>query len=398
MDITLTYLTYLGVVLLIGLLMSILAKKLRIPNVLLLILSGIALANIKYKGETLMHFEPAFLIGIALLALVMIVFDSSSKFKWREFDSLSFRVLKLIIIFLVLNVIFLSTATYFIMGLSSIPIAIIFAIVMSGTDPATVLTLFKTKINRVVEILRIEAVLNTPLIVLLPFVILDAMNINLGVFSRFLEQGIPFLQQIVTGIGAGVVLGVIVFKLMKKFYSEELSPLAVMVTALLGYVLAENLGGNGVLAVTTLGVMFGNMYLKEKTSLKEFSSIFSNALEILVFVLLGFMIPIVFSWQFFLKSLLIFAIIILIRHIAILITFRREKTFTARNKIFMAMNASKGIAVAVIALSFSLRNIAGMNIILDLILIMMIYSIVLSTIVGKLSRFFIKVDITGKCQ
>ncbi len=398
MDITLTYLTYLGIVLLIGLLMSILAKKLRIPNILLLILSGIALANIKYKGETLMSFEPAFLIGIALLALVMIVFDSSSKFKWREFDSLSFRVLKLIMIFLFLNVIFLSTATYFVIGLSSIPMAIIFAIVMSGTDPATVLSLFKTKINRIVEILRIEAVLNTPLIVLLPFVILDAMNIKLGVLSRFLEQGVPFLQQIVTGIGAGVILGVIVFKLMRKFYSEELSPLAVMVTAILGYVLAENLGGNGVLAVTTLGVMFGNMYLKEKTSLKEFSDIFSNALEILVFVLLGFMVPIVFSLQFFLKSLLIFAMIILIRYIAILITFRREKNFTPKNKIFMAMNASKGIAVAVIAFSFSLRNIAGMGIILDLILIMMIYSIVLSTIVAKLSKFFIKVDIDEKCQ
>ena len=49
METTLTYLTFLGVVLLIGLLMSILAKKLRIPNVLLLILSGIALANIKYE-------------------------------------------------------------------------------------------------------------------------------------------------------------------------------------------------------------------------------------------------------------------------------------------------------------------------------------------------------------
>jgi len=397
METTLTYLTFLGVVLLIGLLMSILAKKLKIPNILLLILSGIALSNVKYKGEPLIHFEPAFLIGIALLALVMIIFDGSSKFKWREFDTLSFRVLKLIMIFLILNIIFLSTATYFIMGLSSIPIALIFAIVMSGTDPATVLTLFKTKINRIVEILRIEAILNTPLIILLPFVILDAMNLKLSVVSRFLGQGILFLQQIVTGIGAGVILGVIVFKLMKKFYSEELSPLAIMATALLAFVLAENLGGNGVLAVTTLGVMFGNMYLKEKRSLKEFSLIFSNALEILVFVLLGFMIPIVFSLQFLLKSLLIFAIIILIRYMAILITFRREKNFSTKNKLFMAMNASKGIAVAVLALSFSLRNIAGMNLILDLILMVMIYSIILSTIVGKLSKFFIKIDINGKC-
>ncbi len=398
MDTTLMYLTYLGVVLLIGLLMSILSRKLRIPKILLLLLSGIALANMRYNEKPLMNFNPDFLIGIALLALVMIVFDGSSKFKWREFDTLSYRVLKLIIIFLALNIVFLSTAAYFLMGLNSVFFAVIFAIIMSGTDPGTVLSLFKKKLNRVVEILRIEAILNTPLIVLLPFILLDAMYLDVSFFSRFLEQGLPFLQQIITGIGAGVVLGVIVFKLMKKFYSDELSPLAIMVTALLAYVLAENLGGNGVLAVTTLGLMFGNMYLKEKTSLKEFSKIFSNALEILVFVLLGFMVPITFSKAFIFKSLLLFLLVIIIRYIAINITFRKEKEFTLKNKLFMTLNISKGIAVAVLALSFSLKNIAGIKPVLDLILIIMIYSIVLSTIVGKFSRHFIRVDLDGKCR
>lgn len=398
METTLTYLTYLGVVLLIGLLMSLLSKKLKVPPVLLLLLSGIGLANLKYKGEPLMTFDPNFLVGVAILALVMIVFEGSSKFKWREFDSLSFTVLKLIIIFLVLNVALLSTATYYIMGLESVYVAVIFAIVMTGTDPGTVLSLFKTGANRIIEILRIEAILNTPLIVLLPFLLIDAMNLDFGIVSKFVEQLVPFLQQIITGVGAGVVLGIVVFKLMKKFYSEDLSPLALMVTALLGYVLAENLGGNGVLAVTTLGFMFGNMYLKGKTSLKEFSNMFSNALEILVFILLGFMVPIVFSVGFLIKSLIIFIILLLIRHVAILISFRREKNFTIKNKIFMTLNISKGIAIAVLVLALSLKNVPRINFILDLTLVMIIYSIVLSTIVGKLSKYFIKIDVNKKCQ
>ena len=389
METTLTYLTYLGVVLLVGLLMSILAKKLNMPNVLLLLLSGIGLANIKYNGELLMNFNPAFLMGISMLALVMIVFDGSSKFKWREFDTLSFKALNLIIIFLLLNMIILSTASYFIMGFASIPLALIFAVIMSGTDPATVLCLFKSKLNRAVEILKVESVLNTPLIVLIPFIILDVMTIESGAFTTFLGQVVPFIQQIITGVGAGVVLGVIVFKLMRKFYSEELSPLAVMVTALLAFVLAENLAGNGVLAVTTLGLMFGNMYVKEKTTLKEFSKIFSNALEILVFVLVGFMVHLTYSVPFFLKAFAIFIILIGIRYLAIQITFRHDNKFTVKNKLFMAMNVSKGISVAVLALSFSLKNIRGMAPVLDLILVLMIFSIVLSTVVGKLAKYMI---------
>ena len=66
------------------------------------------------------------------------------------------------------------------------------------------------------------------------------------------------------------------FKAMKRTYSEVLSPVATITAALLSYILAENLGGNGVLAVTTLGVFFGTITVKKKVHLQEFSSMFAN--------------------------------------------------------------------------------------------------------------------------
>ena len=62
--------------------------------------------------------------------------------------------------------------------------------------------------------------------------------------------------------------------------------------AILSFILAENLGGNGVLAVTTMGLFVGNMIVKEKGSITEFASLFSLMLELLVFVLLGLVIEI----------------------------------------------------------------------------------------------------------
>ncbi len=393
MEQTLVYLTLIGIVLLIGLIMSIIAKMLKVSNVLFLIISGIILGRLNARSGNIFSFDTSFLIGISLLALVMIVFDGSSRFKWKEFDTLSLKVLKLIIIFLALNMVFLSIVTYYVMGLDSIILAVIFAVVMSGTDPATVMALFKTRVNKIVEILKMEAILNTALVILIPFIIIDSLAMEKNIISGFIGYGMPFLQQIATGIGTGVVLGVIVFKLMKKFYSEELSPLAIAATAILGYILAENMGGNGVLAVTTLGVMFGNMYLKEKGSLKEFSLIFSNALEIFVFILVGFIIHVSFSIEFILKSLVIFGALLIIRYAAILISFKKDSKITLKNKAFMTLNAPKGIAVAVLALTFSIRNIPGMLPVLDLIIMIMIYSIILSTIVGKLSKYFIDIYI-----
>ena len=85
-----------------------------------------------------------------------------------------------------------------------------------------------------------------------------------------------FILRFVAGIGAGFLVGIIIFKVMKKAYSEILSPLAVITAALLTYILAENLGGNGVLAITTMGLFFGNVYVKQKIQLMEFSTFFAG--------------------------------------------------------------------------------------------------------------------------
>ena len=196
------------------------------------------------------------------------------------------------------------------------------------------------------------------------------------------------------GVGAGVLVGLIMFKFMRKAYSAVLSPLAVVTSALLAYIIAENLGGNGVLAVTSMGLLFGNVYLKQKFQLKEFASVFSNSLEILVFVLIGMVIAIPFSNEFLMKSILLFVLYLVIRFVSILFSLR-GMDFTLKEKIFMSLNAQKGIAVAVVVFSLATLQIEGMQTILNLSLAFMLYSIILSSVVFRTANFFIK-DIVEK--
>lgn len=392
----LLFLTYLAVILLMGLLTSALSQKLGITNILLLLLIGIGLKGIEYKGSPLITFPELFLTGVGVLALVMIVFDSASRFKLRKFDYFSLHVLWLSIVFLVFNMVFLTVFTMVIFDVRSIFIALVFAVLMSGTDPEAVLSMLKNSKNKVFEFLEIEALLNTPLIVLLPFIILDLKKTLSGEFaiSNFIEQFVPFLQQFVVGIGSGVLIGLIMFKFMRKQYSAVLSPLAVITSALLAYIIAENLGGNGVLAVTSMGLLFGNVYVRQKFQLQEFASIFSNSLEILVFVLIGLIVTIPFSLNFFIRSLVLFSVYIIIRYCAIIFSLR-SMDFTLNEKIFMALNAQNGIAVAVVIFSFANLKIEGIEIILHLALMFMIYSIILSTVALKMARFFVS-GLNGK--
>jgi NhaP-type Na+/H+ or K+/H+ antiporter len=382
------------VYLLIGLLTSIISNKFKIPNILLLLLIGIGLGKIEYKGGPLIFFPELFMTGISILALVMIVFEAASRFKLKKLDYLSLHIFWLSIVFLVFNLIFLTFFTMIIFDVKSIFLAFMFASLMSGTGPSAVLSMLKNTSHRVFEFLKLESLLNTPLVVLLPFLILDLKTTLKGqiLITTFIDQFVPLLQQFVVGIGSGVLIGLIMFKFMKKQYSVVLSPLAVITAALLTYTIAENLQGNGVLAVTSMGLLFGNVYVKQRFQLQEFSSVFSNSLEILVFVLIGMIVVIPFSLEFFIKSVVLFILYLAIRFFAIIFSLR-GMNFTLKEEIFMSLNAQKGIAVAVVVFSLATLNIAGIESILNLVLAFMLYSIILSSIALRMTKFFIKTGI-----
>ena len=387
---TLFYLTSIAVLLLIGILCSIVANRLKIPNVLILILAGILLSYIKYDNKPLVTFSPVFLTSISIIALVMILFDSSSRLKLKTFDTLSFKALKLSSIFMWYNALLLPIPVLFIYGVyadtitGQVILALVFATLISATDSVSVMVLLNTIKSRVAKLLEVESVINTPLAIIIPFMLLDLFDKLKGEFeiSTFLlDQILPFIAQIVVGIGAGVFIGIIIFKLMRKHYSEQLSPVALITAALLTYIIAENLEGSGVLAVVALGLFFGTIHVKQKETLEGFSSMFSNSLEILVFILIGFMVNLPLVASFFIKSFVLFLIYILIRFLAVHFTFR--DSYSLNEKIFMSLNVSKGIAVAVVAFTLMTKNIPGIDHMLQLILIFMVYSIATATIAQK---------------
>jgi NhaP-type Na+/H+ or K+/H+ antiporter len=61
-----------------------------------------------------------------------------------------------------------------------------------------------------------------------------------------------------------------------------------------------------------------------------------------------------------------------------------------KEKIFMTLNVQKGIAVAVVVFTLSILKIEGITLILNLTLMFMLYSIIISTFVLKLSHHFVK--------
>ncbi|MBD3361652.1 hypothetical protein GF358_02550 [Candidatus Woesearchaeota archaeon] len=385
----LSIITSISVLLLIGIVASALANKVNIPDVLLLILLGLAAAFIKYQGKPLVEFPALFLATISILALALIVFDSSVRLRLKELDVHYMKALILVLVFTLFSLFLFSLISHFILGVS-LWLAVLFTVMVIGTSPEVVLPLLQDYKGEVLNILKLEALFNTPLTVVLPFIVVDFMRgAPTGVLPEFINMLTPFLTKLIVGIGAGVFIGLILYKLTKKNYSPIYSPMAVIVAAMLTYVLSENLGGNGVLAVTTLGIFFGNVAFKErrpKASLLSAESVLSKALFIFVFILVGMTIKLPLTLDFFIRAGILFLSYVLIRFIVVSFCFR-AKDYSFGKKLFMTMVSPKGISTATVVFIFAIYNmpgtayfIPGISIVLDMTLAFILFSITLSSI------------------
>ncbi len=381
-------LTAIAVILLLGLIASAIANKLHIPDVLLLILIGMGLAKLQDLGLAIPDFPTTFVASLGILALAMIVFDSTSRIDLKRIDTLSNRTFRLIIIFLVILMTIFTLVTYSIFGFD-IGLCLLFAGALCGTSPSVVIPLLGEKHLRVLDLLKLESLLNTPLTVLIPFFVVDLIQsspketLTTAVFAQI---G-PFLATFVSGLGAGLLIALILIKIIRRSYHQSYSALAVVLAALLSYVLAEQLGGNGVLAVSTLGIFVANVNFKEKIRLLDVESVFARSLTILVFVLVGYLIRPLWEPLFLLKALGLFAVYHFLRFVAIQVAFGDSHHF--REKIFMSLVAAKGIDVCVVAIVLSTIPLVGLPLVVDLILIFVLLSIFVSSIAVWAKDFFL---------
>lgn len=369
----------LGVILLGGVLLSLFAQRFRIPELLLFILFGFGLSQLSFQGVPLFAFTSFFITSVSLLALAVIVFEGSANFRFWEVDALGLATLKLI----GLNLIFhlaLFTGAAVLLGFTFGMSALIAGILLGTSAPVVLNLLGPNAKGQIFELLKLESVLNTPINVIIPFVVLDIMAVRAGgPLDVVLAQFEPFLLNIFVGIGAGVVSAIILFKIFGRFYEKLYSPLGLLIAAILTYALSEKLGGSGVLSVTALGMVFGNMYLKEKAraQLMEVQSVFSRSLYILLFVLFGTIIAPIYSWSFLAKGLILSGVYFVGRGIAV--SFALGSAVPFKTKLFMIFTSPNGASAVAVAAFVGGSGLPGIEELVALAAFVVVFQILVAS-------------------
>ena len=376
----LNILLQISIILLGGTLLSLLAPRIRVPELLLFVFFGFGLQQFSQNVYPFFDLPFIFIATTGLLVLALNVFEGSASISFRTLDKASSTALKLVFINTVFHMILFTAASWAIMG-SPLPQAALFAAIFVGTSAPITLALLGDVKGYVFGLLRFESLLNTPFNALFPFLIIDIF-FGTGI-GNAVEPVKTFLLQIFVGIGVGVLAGLILFKLIHKIYSRIYSPLAVLIASLLTYALAETLGGTGVLAVMALGLLFGNLYIKQRKQMLEVESVFSRSVYILLLVLFGTLLSFPLTVIFLLKVVLLLMVYTFIRYLSILVSLPH---LLAREKIYMALMGTNGVTSISIMVVLAALGVPGIENIMELFGAFLLSQLALSSIAAVFTK------------
>jgi monovalent cation:H+ antiporter, CPA1 family len=274
---------------------AVVAKYLRIPYTVSLVLGGLLLSLLRlpFLSPLQPDQRPHWLTPdvILILFLPALVFEGSVKIDVRDL----LRDYAPLLVFANVGVLVSTLVTgYLVHWAIGLPIliALLFGAIISATDPISVLAIFKNlrMSKRLSVIIEGESLLNDGTAVVV-FQILLAGVVG-GGLSIGREIG-EFLLAVVGGAALGSVLGYAGNKVMQTISDPQVEITLTTIVAYGSYLLANHLHWSGVIATASAGLIVGNFGAKKgmsdqtRAALSSFWEYLAFVMNSLIFLLIG---------------------------------------------------------------------------------------------------------------
>ncbi len=288
-------LMYVGIIIFTGLLGGVIAKKIKVPDIVLFLLIGIGLGP-AVGGFLHVPADSTMNQLILTIGACYLLFEGGA--------TLRFAVLKeiWITLFVIASVgVLITTAIMTVAGVwLGIPIgvALVLAALTASTDPATLVPIFKQIPikDRVSQTVMSESALNDAMGAIATFAVVSYVMGTGGGFS--LSNS---LQELVWEAGMGLILGAVVgysaaFLMAHNSFGifREVTPFVIILAVITVFLLADSIHASGFMAVFTCGVMIGNketfklpMAEDEHEYLEDYVGNTALLMRMFIFILLG---------------------------------------------------------------------------------------------------------------
>jgi potassium/hydrogen antiporter len=284
-----------GLILAIGVLTAFVAQKIRIPDVALFLVVGMAigpaaLGLVDVKADSVLNQI------ILLFGASYILFDGGATLRFEVLRQTWITIVVIATVGLLITAVVTGLAAYFVLGIPFI-VALLLGATVASTDPATLVPIFRqVKIrDRVAQTVMSESAFNDAMGAIVTFAIL-AVATGGGEFS-LASSLLELVQQSVIGIAAGCVLGYLAVLLIaheRWAFLAEYGPVVTVVAVLGAYLAADGFHASGFMAVFACGIVLGNkdrlgfkMKTEEARRLDEYVETTSFIMRVFIFILLG---------------------------------------------------------------------------------------------------------------
>jgi cell volume regulation protein A len=349
-----------GLILAIGTLVAFAAQKVRVPDVVLFLIAGIAIGPhaldlINIKAQSALNQI------ILLFGASYILFDGGAALRFQVLREVWITILIIATLGVLITGAVTGIAAAWILSLP-LPVALLLGAAIASTDPATLMPVFRqVRIrDRLAQTVMSESAFNDAMAAIITFTLL-AIVTGAGGFSP-LSALFDLIWQSAVGIGAGLALGYLACLLIaheKWAFLTEYAPVVTLVAVIGAYFGASGLHASGFMAVFVFGVVLGNkealgfrMEVGEAAKLDEFVLTTAFIMRLFIFILLGAQVDFALMSRYWLGGVAVVTVLMLVARpmtVFICAGLDRRARWSLAELVFMCWTRETGVIPAALA-------------------------------------------------
>ena len=350
----------LGIILGVGTVTGFIARRLKIPDVVMFLLAGMALGN---AGLGVINVSVDSTLNQLLLIFgsCYILFDGGASVRLNVLKGVWPTLLSLATVGVLISAVVTAFAAQYLLHLPFI-FAMLLGAVIASTDPATLVPVFRqVKVRaKVAQTVMSESAFNDAMGAILTFAVLGVAvsGTDFSISANLLS----LLQQSLLGLVGGAVMGYLaaLFIAHEKYsFLAEYAPIVTLMSVAAAYLSVDNLHASGFMAVFVFGIVLGNKDLlgfkmneDEESKLEDFILTTSLIMRIFIFVLLGSQVNFALLHQYCWEALGVVIVFMLISRPLVVFACalpNRSAKWTLQELLFMCWTRETGVIPGALA-------------------------------------------------
>ncbi|CCQ36176.1 Kef-type transport system [Natronomonas moolapensis 8.8.11] len=372
-----------AVVLVSGLAVQLLAHRLKVPSVIFYLLIGVVLGPELLGLLTLDTFGDGLEIIVGI-SVAIIVFEGAFALqidRIRGASTVSFRLVTVGALVMFLGT---AAAVRFFEG-ASWEISLLIGALLVATGPTVITPILNVVRVRdhVATALETEGIVNDVTAAIVAVVIFETLLLDdLGVPATVLS----FFQRFGVGVGAGVLATVTIYVLLHSDFVPErdvqASQFLVLAAAVGAFAAAEAVAAEaGIAAAATSGIILGNIDLKNREEIEQFTENATVIVLSFVFISLAALIDVDAILQLGVGAIaIVLTIMLVLRPLGALIATFGVERFTWPERLFIAGVGPRGIIPASVATLFAIELELAGNVEAGQLLVGTVFAVIIVTV------------------